>query len=189
MEDCRNSSEFIAAYFYFDFNDNDKQGHEKLIHSLAFQLSATSPKAQDSLLSLYAQCQNGQQQPKSDALLDVIQQILQSFQNFYLILDVLDECQPREDLLLLIDQIMKWKFGNLHFLATSRAEKDISDILYSLVTDQICIQSAIINADIQVYIHERLGEDRHLKKWPPNAKGEIETTLLNGADGMYVSFI
>lgn len=77
MEHCQTNLESVVAYFYFDFNDVDKQGHEKLIHSLACQLSATSPKAQGSLVSLYTQSQNGQQQPRSDALLNVIRQTLQ----------------------------------------------------------------------------------------------------------------
>jgi hypothetical protein len=79
---------------------------------------------------------------------------------------------------------MAWKLDNLHFLATSRAEKDISDSLEPLVTSQICIQSALVSADIMVYIQERLRWDRDLKKWPANVKAEIETTLLKGADGM-----
>jgi hypothetical protein len=136
------------------------------------------------LLSLHASYQNGQQQPKLDNLLEIIRQMLQTSQNCYIILDALDECKQREDLLLLIEDIIQWKLGNLHFLATSRAERDISDSLEPLVTRKICIQSALVNADIQVYIQQRLLSDRDLKKWPANVKAEIETALLKGADGM-----
>lgn len=107
-----------------------------------------------------------------------------SYQNCYIILDALDECQPRESLLLLIEELIQWKLGNLHFLATSRAEKDIRDNMESLVTSQICIQSALVDADIQAYIHGRLRSDRDLKKWPTNIKAEIEKTLLERVDGM-----
>jgi hypothetical protein len=184
MEHCQQNPASILAYFYFDFNDTDKQSHEKAIYSLAYQLSVTSQKTQGLFLPLYASCQNGLQQPKLDALLEVIRQILQGSQHCYIILDALDECSSQEDLLLLIEDIMQWQLDNLHFLATSRAEKNISDSLEPLIPSQICIQSALVNSDIQVYIQEKLRGDRILKKWPTNIKAEIETTLLNGADGM-----
>ena len=110
--------------------------------------------------------------------------MLQGFQHSHVILDALDECRQREDLLLLIEEVMSWKLGNLHLLATSRKEEDISDYLDPLVTDQICIQSALVEADIRVHIQERLQNDRNLKKWPANVKDEIESTLISGANGM-----
>ena len=79
---------------------------------------------------------------------------------------------------------MQWELDNVHFLATSRAEKDIIDSIEPLVTSPISVQSALVNADIQVYIQERLQGDRNLSKWPANIKAEIETALLKGADGM-----
>jgi hypothetical protein len=96
----------------------------------------------------------------------------------------LDECKSREDLPLLIEEVIKRKLSNLHFLATSRAEKDISDSLEPLIVSQICIQSVLVNADIHAYIQEQLRGDHDLKKWPDNVKAEIDKTLLTGADGM-----
>jgi hypothetical protein len=43
-------------------------------------------------------------------------------------------------------------------------EKDIEETLESLTTRQICIQSALINADIHVHVRERLQNDRELRK-------------------------
>lgn len=143
-----------------------------------------SHKSQDELLTLYADCHNGGQQPTSKVLLRVLKQMLQDFQHSYVILDALDECRQCEDLLLLIEEVMSWKLGNLHLLATSRKEEDISDYLDPLVTDQICIQSALVQADIRIHIQERLQNDRNLKKWPANVKDEIESTLISGANGM-----
>lgn len=143
-----------------------------------------SQETQDVLLALYAECRNGGQQPTSEALLRVLKQMLQGFQHSYVILDALDECRQREDLLLLIEEVMSWKLGNLHLLATGRKEEDISDYLDPLVTDQICIQSALVEADIRIHIQERLQNDRNLKKWPANMKDEIESTLISGANGM-----
>ncbi len=63
------------------------------------------------------------------------------------ILDALDECKERQELLTDIDEIAGWKNRKLHMLATSRRENDIEESLEPLVNDQekICIQSALVN--------------------------------------------
>tara|TARA_R110002060_G_scaffold151_1_gene301 strand:+ start:408 stop:689 length:282 start_codon:yes stop_codon:yes gene_type:complete len=79
-----------------------------------------------------------------------------------------------------------WDAGKLHVLATSRKERDIEETLEPLVTSEICLQSALVNVDIYTYISERLQNDLKLKRWPANVQGEIQTTLMEGAQGMYV---
>lgn len=174
------------AYFYFDFNDNEKQQHEKCLRSLIEQLSVQSVKSMDALNILFARSKDGQQQPTTDALLSTLQHILRDFQQTFIILDALDECKEREALLKLLENTMDWKVENLHILATSRRERDIEETLAPLATDQICIQSALVNADIHVHICDRLQNDPKLNKWPANVQREVEKTLMDGAHGMYV---
>jgi ankyrin repeat protein len=174
------------AYFYFDFNDNEKQQHEKCLRSLIEQLSVQSVQSMDALNILFARSKDGQQQPTTDALLSTLQHILRDFQQTFIILDALDECKEREALLKLLENTMDWKVENLHILATSRRERDIEETLAPLATNQICIQSALVNADIHVHICDRLQNDPKLNKWPANVQREIEKTLMDGAHGMYV---
>jgi ankyrin repeat protein len=174
------------AYFYFDFNDNEKQQHEKYLRSLIEQLSVQSVKSMDALNTLFACSKDGQQQPTTDALLSTLQHILGDFQQTFIILDTLDECKEREALLKLLENSTDWNVENLHILATSRRERDIEDTLAPLATDQICIQSALVNADIHVHLCDRLQNDPKLNKWPANVQREIEKTLMDGAHGMYV---
>ena len=106
----------------------------------------------------------------------------------YLILDALDECVERSELLINLERIMSWEDANLHILVTSRREQDIEDALTPLIEakDQIGIQSALVNADIRVYIRDRLQIDRKLKRWKNNPKVqlEIEDELMKKACGM-----
>jgi osmotically-inducible protein OsmY len=136
--------------------------------------------------ALFTRCQNGEQQPTTDALADTLREILGSFQQAFVILDALDECMEREELLELIETILAWKIENLHILATSRNEKDINDFLESLVTGQISIEGASVDADIRTHIREQLKKDSKLRKWPANIQTEIEETLMKGAAGMQV---
>lgn len=176
----------IIAYFYFDFNDTEKQRHDKFTRSIIEQLAWQSVEALACLQSLLSRCRDGNQQPTQDALESTLQQILGGFQETFIILDALDECSEREELLLLLENLKSWGTEKLHILATSRRERDIEEALESLVTGEICLQSALVNVDIHTHISERLQNDSKLKRWPANVQGEIEQTLMHGAQGMYV---
>jgi hypothetical protein len=110
--------------------------------------------------------------------------MLKDFQQTFIILDALDECKEREELLGLLENFIDWEVESLHVLATSRRERDIEEALEPLVTGQVCIQSALVNADIYIHICERLQNDLKLRKWPANVQTEIEKTLMDGAHGM-----
>jgi hypothetical protein len=136
--------------------------------------------------SLNAKRQDGKQQPTPDALESTLQHILGDFQQTFIILDALDECKEREELLGLLENLIGWEVENLHVVATSRRERDIEETLEPLATGQVYIQSALVNADIHIHLCERLQNDPKLKKWPANVQREIEKTLMDGAHGMYV---
>jgi hypothetical protein len=166
------------AYFYFDFNDREKQCHENLIRSLITQFSTQCTSCPDALTRLYSQCHDGKQQPAVTALLATLRHIIGGFRHAYIILDALDECTEREDLLAMIGEMVDWKLDNLHLLMTSRKERDIEDCLESQVSCQINIQQGVVDADIHIHICERLQNDTKLKKWPMKVQEEIETVLM-----------
>ena len=176
-----------VAYFYFDYNNSEKQSTGTFLRSLIVQLSGQCPILPDFLQSAYSQSQNGQQQPTDESLELLICQMLKNFDNIYILVDALDECTDRESLLEFKEKLMGWKLDGLHLLTTSRKERDIDDSLQGLVTNQISIQSALVDADIRVHVLERISSDPKLGKWPVNIKKEIEDALTNGAKGMYVS--
>lgn len=74
----------------------------------------------------------------------------------------------------------------MHLLITSRRELDIDTALSALVNYEICMRNELIDADISAFVHENLEQDRRLKRWPPSVKADIESTLREGAAGMYV---
>ena len=172
------------AYFYFDFNDAEKQRHDKFTRSLIQQLARQSTNALVCLQSLFSQSQDGQQ-PTQDALELTLKQMLGKFEEKFIIVDALDECQEREELLLLLKNLCSWGIEKVHVLSTSRRERDIEETLASLVTSEICLQSDLVNVDIRTYLSEQLKKDSKLRRWSPNVQREIEDTLMNGAHGMY----
>jgi hypothetical protein len=184
MLHCQSDQTLAIIYFYFDFNDSKKQRYENLIRSMITQLSMQSTNTPEALNTIYCRCQEGRQQPTIADLVLTFQYMLRDFHQAFIILDALDECTEREELLGLINEIVDWKLGKLHIFATSREENDIEETLTPLITGQICLQSALVNADIQIHIRERLQNDTRLRMWPEKVKLEIEVTLMNRAYGM-----
>lgn len=155
-----------------------------LIRSLIVQFAAQCPFLPHSLQSALESSQNQQKQPTSEELKDILFQILKSFRTIYVLLDALDECIDREDLLKFMESLLGWKMSGLHILTTSRKENDIATSFESLVTCQLCVQSALVDADIRIHVLDRLSNDPKLKKWPVNIQKEIEDALVKGANGM-----
>ena len=110
--------------------------------------------------------------------------MMKAFNSTYILLDALDECTDRKDLLEFIEVLRDWNIDNLHILATSRKEKDIARSLEPLVTCQLCIQSALVDADIRIHVLDRVSTDPNLKKWPVGIQEEIKDALTKGANGM-----
>lgn len=155
-----------------------------MIRSLITQFSTQTINSPVALNTLYSHSSDGQQQPTTDALMSTLQHMLDEFHHVFIILDALDECTEREELMDSINDIIGWKDEKLHLLATSRRETDITEALRPLTTGQISLQNETVNADIQTYVGERLQNDPKLKKWSEEVRMEIEATLMDGAHGM-----
>jgi hypothetical protein len=115
---------------------------------------------------------------------------MQQFPQVYVMLDALDECAHRPDLIEMLGNMVSWQLQNMHLIMTSRRERDIESLLEEFVDPQntICLQSKIVDQDIQRYVQQRLSEDKSLSKWGKDdgLRQEIETTLMAGSKGMYV---
>ncbi|PSN68860.1 hypothetical protein BS50DRAFT_490228, partial [Corynespora cassiicola Philippines] len=160
-----------------------------MLRSLICQLSQQCGKIPARLNELLCSCNDGNQQPSLLALEDVAKQIIQEIPQVYLILDALDECREREELMDMLESMAGWQLQNLHVLLTSRKERDIETSLATFIVPEkfVCLQSDIVNRDIQKYILQRLSDDKSLNKWQKDAaiRQEIENTLIKGAHGMF----
>jgi hypothetical protein len=136
------------------------------------------------LSKLHDDCQNGKRQPNIRELAGLLKAMLESLPNTNLILDALDECTNRECLLSLLRDISTCSGTNINILATSREEKDIKDALTTLATTSLSIQGPGVDADIEMYIDERLLSDVKLARWKGDDRNEIRSTIAQKAQGM-----
>ena len=180
-----------VAYFYFDFNDIEKQKSDNMIRSLVTQLSEQSTKHLKELELLFSSCNNGELQPDNQRLLMVLKEIIEVSDKTYVIVDALDECSTSYELQEHIEEIQRWGLPQLHMLLTSQRLMDIEEIIEPLTDteDRICIQSALVDADIRTYVHKRLQNDKKFKRWrsKPHVQDEIKMQLMMKADGIWVT--
>ncbi|MCJ1394682.1 hypothetical protein MMC18_007562, partial [Xylographa bjoerkii] len=165
-----------VACFYFDFNDSEKQQHEKMPRSLITQLTMQTSTTHEPLWSLYFGCNDGKLQPTVEALLVTLCKMAEKFEDVFLVFDALDECKDLDELIDDMKNFAGWK-------------GDIRDELKALVNDDdiISIQSKLVTEDIRLYVRERLTTDRKLKIWTkkPDLLLYIEDSLMEKADGMF----
>ena len=184
LRQCNHTSGSFLAYFFFDFNDSEKQRSSRMIRSIITQLYIQSYDAMIEVESLFSQCQDGQQPADLAALMITLQATVRKSKHTYIILDALDECSDIVDLLAVIEKIVEWGISGLHLLCTSRWLTTVKETVQNLTTSKrmIQIQSKKVDADISNYISQKLQTDPKLKRWRkrPDIQEEIRAALTDG---------
>ncbi|KAL2819101.1 purine and uridine phosphorylase [Aspergillus granulosus] len=179
----------IVLDFFFDFNDKNKQSLENLVRSLLAQLYSRCKNSRKELDKLFLSCNNGEQQPTSESLFSTFLQMVYYVEKTQIVIDALDECNTRKDLLLWMENLASSGHTGLYLLTTSRKEEDIESGLRCWLHQEsfVPIQRDPVNHDIRAYVHERLRNDVGFKRWhsATSVQDEIETELMKKADGMF----
>lgn len=180
-------------YFYFNFNDTSKQILDSMVRSLISQLYCRCEDTWKQLDSSFSSCEAGRCQPSCESLCKVLLQMIEQVKEVWIVLDALDECSTRkgpstEGVLSWIRNLLNSEQRNIHLLVTSRPEQDIKLGLGDLAQngDIMSIQSNLISGDIRGYIRARVREGDDMKRWrsSPDIQDEIETRLMQKANGM-----
>ncbi len=84
------------------------------------QFCANSTEAFRVLEDMHQYHNQGQQAPKCREMVKALSRVVDTFPRAYIILDALDECPSRYDLLNFLEDKAKWKPEQLKVLVTSR---------------------------------------------------------------------
>ena len=195
----RDVGQAFLAYFYFDFRDKDKkQDFRNFITSLLVQLSACSSPCCKIIFQIYSAHGKGARQPSNDALTDCLREmLLVAAQPTYIIVDALDECTnsdkspesgmstPREDVLVLLEDLARSSLPNLRICVTSRPEIDIKMALERLPHCAISLHDeGGQKKDISVYVRSVVYSDQKMWRLRDEEKRLVIEELSNKADGM-----
>ena len=177
-----------AAYFYFDFNDSTKQYHDKMLRSLIILLSFNHQSIPEPLLSLFNFCQGGAKPPHTKDLETLLKALIDLYEKTFIVLDALDECEDRQELLNFVENAIGWKSQKLNVVMTSRKLKEFEDFFDAEIEERsrLSIQNEKVDEDISSYVHGKLQDDRKFKRWrgQPKVREEILTRLMEKSDGM-----
>jgi hypothetical protein len=181
------------GYFYFDFNDIDKQSYRGLLTSVLSQLAAESDLCYDIFYNLFSTNAMGSRLPSDSALTECLKDILRLPQQptTYIILDALDECPnnsgfptARKDVLFLLEELVSLNLPNLRICVTSRPEIDISTVLEPLTSLHVSIHDQRGQMqDIIDYINAVVHSDLKMRRWRPKDQQLVIDTLSAKADG------
>uniref|UniRef100_A0A8H7TTB6 Nephrocystin 3-like N-terminal domain-containing protein n=1 Tax=Bionectria ochroleuca TaxID=29856 RepID=A0A8H7TTB6_BIOOC len=180
-----------VLYFFFNFNDVEKRSLEKAIRSLIFQLYFKHTILRSEVDAIYSSLGDGTRQPDVPSLDKLLRHMLTKAEEIYIVLDALDESE-RHVGSYSSNRLLDWIKGiqdespNIHMLVTSRPEQDIITSFKGWAhTDKIIrLQGDLVSDDITAYTKARASEMPRWKK-RPDIQTEIETTLLEKADGMF----
>nr|XP_036584421.1 uncharacterized protein CTRU02_05496 [Colletotrichum truncatum]KAF6793939.1 hypothetical protein CTRU02_05496 [Colletotrichum truncatum] len=176
--------------FFFDFSDARKQTLDSLVRSLAFQLYHTGDEALRILDSLHHSHDDGRRQPDASTLSACIELMMQKLQKVTIVLDALDECTTRSDLLLWIRRLTLGSANNnVKIIVTGRPEAEFQREIPQLFKDDNCmlLDKKAVDADIRSYVAHEL-EQRHgftEKKLPQDLLEQMRIKVGDGADGMF----
>ena len=187
------------AIFYHDFRDDQMKDRRGLLSSVLVQLCHQSDSYCAILSKLYSEHANGSQHPSDHALVCCFNNMVNLPQQapIFLIVDALDECpntytlpSPREEVLLLIKDLVDSQLPNLRICITSRPEADITQVLAPLTFRSTSLHDERGHMeDIKHFITSIVHTDSAMRRWRPDHKQTVIDVLTNRADGVYVTNI
>ncbi len=182
------------AMFYYDFREDQKKDMRGLLSSLLIQLCHQSDCYCDILSKFYLDYACGSQHPGDDELVRCLKQILKlpGQAPIFLIVDALDECtntsslpSPREEVLILLEDLIDLQLPNLRICVTSRPEVDIKFVLEPLAFRSVSLHDESGQMeDIEKYIKSVVNTSRRMRRWKPEHKQLVIDLLTERADGM-----
>ena len=195
IEDMQKFGFASLAMFYHDFREDEKKNLRGLLSSILFQLCEQSDAYYNVLTSLYStHCHGSPQRPSDDELIRCLKNVLSLPEQapVYLIVDALDELtdtsalsSPREEILVLLEDLVSSQLPNLRICITSRHEADIKPVLEPLSFRSVSLHDEMgQKEDIKNYIKLVVNTNKNMGRWRPEHRQLVISVLIERADGM-----
>jgi len=182
------------AMFFHDFREDEKRDVRGLLSSVLFQLCDQSDSYCDILSTFHSTHPNGAQSPSERELVRCLLDLLKVSgpPPVYLIKDGLDESPNtstqsfhREQVLSLLEDLVKAQLQNLRICVTSRPEVDIKATLEPLAFRSVSLENdSGQQKDIKGYIESIVCSNRKMKGWKLEHEQLVVDVLTQKADGM-----
>lgn len=180
----------VTIFFYFDFRDSQKRTANGMLRSLTNQLYNEQEDSRPPLDEL----QDRRCELTSDLLLATLFRMIDLvIPTVQIVLDALEECQERSELLRYIGRLCDLSHANIQVIMTSRREMDIESSInrWMAKVNRVTIQPKHVDEDIRTYVHEKTCNDERFERWQqyPEVLREIECGISERAEGMWVMYL
>jgi hypothetical protein len=172
-----------VCYFYCDYKDVQKRTPRKVLETLISEICRHNLDALAYVDDISSKFRESKSTCTIPTLFSILKKCLE-FQQTFIIIDALDECDDRQELLGFFVDLSNSGL-RLRLLLASRNERDIQQELGSL--PQMTLTDTESSHDIEVYIHSSLNamiKSKKLKLRDENLQMEIFECLCSSADGM-----
>ncbi|KAF5989815.1 hypothetical protein FBULB1_581 [Fusarium bulbicola] len=124
-------------------------------------------------------------EPSLPELLDALEQILQVFSCAYIVIDAIDESDPRDELLEVIHTLITdQRFSKLQILVTSREYIDIERVMEK-VSVSVPMANELVEQDIRLHVQSILRSNPGFRCWPDDLLIEVKDAVSTKAKGMF----
>ena len=179
------------AFCYFNYKQAEHQTPRQILSAFIKQLCWGRSELPNALITFYRKHILDARTPSYDAIENALSIIADEYQELYLVIDALDECQQelREQILESIVDLSR-NHNCVKVFVTSRPENDIMHMFRRLSTPTICIKAQNTAEDIRKYVVDsvdNLIKADKLKIERAETTRVIIDSLVTKADGMYVT--
>lgn len=170
----------LPIYFYCDFRTTSKTKSINICRSLCAQILESHLDELPAELEQRYDQRSGSSALYEQEVGEIFQMLAFKAGKLTIVIDALDECVDRVELLTTLKTVQK--VANVNILITSREEPDIKVELEGFPT--LPIKPESVNADISLFIREEMTRRPQLRKLKPELKTDIQMTLVDKAQGM-----
>lgn len=174
------------VYYFFDFDDSEKQTATNFIQSCLSQLCHLCPATSipPGIISYIEKYNRNRCTPIRSQLLSYMKELMELFPSVVIVIDAIDECRDVNDtnpILAIIRQMLRWNNMKQHIVIASRRQSLVHDSLAWRCTSVIAIEGDEHKADIDSYIDDRLkigrlktiSDELHISKRLKNSAGNM----------------
>jgi hypothetical protein len=172
----------FTAFFYCDFRHRESQDPLNVLGSLVAQICSQMGSYPEELEVAYQHSRHSNKRPSVALLRDILCSLSVS-RRLVLLVDAVDECENRRELLSSMTYLQTMS-KNISVFLTSRHELDIQDALISFEHVRIENWTREVDEDIKTYIDLRLQTDPSLLRLKQSVREEIRERLHEKSSGM-----
>ncbi|KAI9890433.1 MAG: hypothetical protein M1814_003917 [Vezdaea aestivalis] len=177
-----------TVYYYFDYKDRDQRSSQKMMATITASLASKSKSCFDELDAKVRMARSAGRKPTREMVHSYFRDSLKHFSKVCLVVDALDECTDRENMLEDLFDLPKSCPGDLKLLVTSRKHTDIQEALDSVDHLWIDMEASLVQPDIKKFVDAEIEEiirKQRIKLRDPNLQNQIANVLSEKSGGMF----